>query len=129
MNKRVSVLVKSSFSRLFHLGYQEMSMISFHPERFSSCHHNGSSFGSAITPAERALVRYILTVLSFGLDRMQQASQMPTCSPNKARKEKLGDRIAKLCKQFSCTLWKGNLNFFAVNFAAPQSIVYIIIIG
>lgn len=161
----------------------------FSSREISSCHHNGSSFGSAIPsresfsqiypsinisnlkqpssplisgsfdmnlqgldlltstrysgsfaqPSEDPLAMFNKDSLSFGLDRMQQASQRPSCSPNKisstnemteakrpnnslmepkatqsaapkksrlesrvscpplkARKEKLGDRIAAL---------------------------------
>ncbi|KAL3603419.1 hypothetical protein D5086_004278 [Populus alba] len=161
----------------------------FSPREISSCHHNGSSFGSAIPsresfsqiypsinisnlkqpssplisgsfdmnlqgldlltstrysgsfaqPSDDPLAMFNKDSLSFGLDRMQQASQRPSCSPNKisstnemteakrpnnslmepkatqsaapkksrlesrvscpplkARKEKLGDRIAAL---------------------------------
>ncbi|KAL9358661.1 hypothetical protein Peur_046784 [Populus x canadensis] len=105
----------------------------FSTREISSCHHNGSSFGSAIPsrenfsqiypsinisnlsqpssplisgsfdmnlqgldlltstrfsgsfaqPSDDPLAMFNKDSLSFGLDRMQQASQMPSCSPNK----------------------------------------------
>ncbi|XP_061967417.1 transcription factor bHLH110-like isoform X3 [Populus nigra] len=105
----------------------------FSPREISSCHHNGSSFGSAIPSRESfsqiypsinisnlnqpssplisgsfdvnlqgldlltstrfsgsfaqlsddPLAMFNKDSLSFGLDRMQQASQRPSCSPNK----------------------------------------------
>ncbi|KAJ6938494.1 transcription factor bHLH110-like isoform X1 [Populus alba x Populus x berolinensis] len=102
--QEVSVSVKSSFSRLFHPAFQEMAMISFHPERFPLVITTVPAL-EVLYPAERALGLDLLTStrysgsfaqpsddplamfnkdsLSFGLDRMQHASQRPSCSPNK----------------------------------------------
>jgi hypothetical protein len=116
-------------------GFPRNAHDQFSPREISSCHHNGSSFGSAIPsresfsqiypsinisnlnqpssplisgsfdmnlqgldlltstrfsgsfaqPSDDPLAMFNKDSLSFGLDRMQQASQRPSCSPNKVR--------------------------------------------